>query len=71
MALRIKEIRKQNKEKQETIGRLLGVSQNTVSRYENGEIDIPTDKLIQLATHWKVSIDSLVGFSIPADQKAA
>ena len=58
---RIKELRVQNKETQEELGKIVNLSKATISKYESGELDISNDTLIKLADHYNVSIDYLLG----------
>lgn len=56
---RLKMLRKENNLYQEEVSRLLGVKQQTVARYESGELDISTDTLKMLAVFYNVSMDWL------------
>ncbi|MBC5688035.1 helix-turn-helix transcriptional regulator [Mediterraneibacter sp. NSJ-55] len=58
---RIRELREDRDITQQKIADFLHVTQKTYSRYENGERNIPTEILIQLADYHHVSIDYLVG----------
>lgn len=57
---RLREIREDNDLLQKDIAAILNVSQQTYSRYENGEISIDKDSLIKLATYYNTSIDYLL-----------
>lgn len=46
--------------KQSDIAKLLNVSQQTYSRYENDEISIDKDSLIKLAIYYDTSVDYLL-----------
>ena len=46
--------------KQSDIAKLLNVSQQTYSRYENDEISIDKDSLIKLAIYYDTSVDFLL-----------
>ena len=60
IANRIKEIRVENKLSQLAFGKLLSVSQDTVSLWENGK-SVPTaELLIEIATKFDVSIDFIL-----------
>ena len=50
----LKMCRKNRNESQKDIANLLGISQGTYSRWENSEVEIPSNKLIMLASHWGV-----------------
>lgn len=41
----------------------LNTTQKTYSRYENGEHNIPTEILIDLADYYSVSVDYLLGLT--------
>lgn len=60
-SVRLKAMRKERKETQEDIARLLKVQRTTVGEYERGNIRPPMDKMKVLADHFKVSVDYLMG----------
>lgn len=64
--MRIKELRTRRHITQLKMAIDLNMSQNTISRYENGEREPGIAELIQIADYFHVSIDYLVGRS-PAD----
>lgn len=57
MQTRIKELRKERKLHQSELAAKINVSQQTVSRIENGDTTLPADILIDLARFFNVSID--------------
>ena len=57
----LKALREDNDIKQKDIAKILNVSQNTYSKYETGENDIPTAILIKLSRFYNTSIDYLLG----------
>lgn len=57
----IRDLREDHDLKQKIIADYLGVSQQTYSNYENGNREIPTWVVIQLAKYYKVSADYLLG----------
>ncbi len=57
---RIRELREDSDTKQQTVAAYLQCKQSTYSRYENGQLDIPTDALIKLADFYHTSIDYLL-----------
>ena len=59
--IKIKELREQKKISQVKLAMDLGLNQNSVSRYENGERQADYDTLIRLADYFDVSIDYLLG----------
>ena len=59
--MRLKELRKQRGVSQLRLAMDLGLSQNTVSRYENGEREADYRTLILLGDYFNVSIDYLLG----------
>ena len=61
MYRRIRDLREDADMNQTKIAKMLGMSQTGYSKYETGENDIPTAVLIQLARHYKTSIDYLLG----------
>ena len=60
---RIRNLREDEDLTQKYIADILHVTQTTYSRYERGELDIPSTSLIRLAAFHKTSIDYLVGFT--------
>ena len=58
---RIRALREDKDMSQKEMADYLHVSQATYSRYERGELDIPTQTLIRLAKFHGVSIDHLLG----------
>lgn len=61
--VRIKELRKAQKITQLKMALDLNMSQNTISRYENGEREPGIAELIRIADYFHVTIDYLVGRS--------
>ena len=59
--MRIKELRRQQHITQLKMAMDLHMSQNTISRYENGEREPGVVELIRIADYFHVSIDYLVG----------
>ena len=60
-SVRLKAMRKERKETQEDIAKLLKVQRTTVGEYERGNIRPPMDKMKVLADHFEVSVDYLMG----------
>ncbi len=58
--MRLKELRKKKKVSQLKLALDLGLNQNTVSRYENGEREADYKTLIAIADYFGVSIDYLL-----------
>ena len=58
--MRIKELRKARRITQLKMALDLHMSQNTISRYENGEREPGIAELIRIADYFHVSIDYLV-----------
>lgn len=59
--MRLKELRRAKGISQLKLALDLNTSQNTISRYENGEREPGINELIKLADYFNVSIDYLVG----------
>lgn len=53
-------IREDRDIKQKDIAKVLNVSQNTYSQYENGVISLTAEVLIKLSQYYDVSIDFLL-----------
>lgn len=60
-AERLKELRLENKFSAMKLGKLIGVSDVSICRWENGVHDIKGEELFKLAQIFKVSTDYLVG----------
>ena len=60
---RIKELRKQNQLNQKDFASAIGITQSTLSSYENGNALPSIDVLITMATTFHVSIDWICGVS--------
>ena len=67
--IHLKSLRKMNHMTQEELAALLNVSQQTISRYENGVHYPDIDSLIQLADFFNVPMDVLIGRSWPLPGK--
>lgn len=63
MFQRIKDLREDSELSQREIANVLNCSQQAYSNYENGQRDIPTSVLIQLAQYHKTSVDYLLGLT--------
>ena len=57
---RLRDLREDKNLSQKEIARFLGISQNTYSRYETNERNIPIDLLCKLADYYKTSVDYLL-----------
>lgn len=60
---RIRDLREDNDQKQETIAKLLQTTQQQYSLYESGKREIPLHLAIILADFYGVTLDYLVGRS--------
>lgn len=60
---RIKELRLSRGLHQQTLGTILGTTQQTISKIENGYYPIPIDLLVQTARYFNVTADYLLGIS--------
>lgn len=61
--MRIRELRKKKNITQLRMAMDLGLSQNSISRYETGDRQPDIAELIRIADYFNVSIDYLVGRS--------
>ena len=59
--MRIKELRNEQHITQLKLAMDLNMSQNTISRYENGEREPGIAELIRIADYFHVSLDYLLG----------
>lgn len=63
LRLRIRDLREDNDMNQAKMAKLLGVSQQTYSRYESHVTEIPLESLIWLAEYYNTSVDYLLGIT--------
>lgn len=60
---RLIDLREEKNMTQADLALLLKLGQGAVSKYENGKSEPPFDTLIEIATHFEVSVDYLLGLS--------
>ena len=60
---RLRDLREDHDLTQDTIGKLLGTTQQQYYKYEKGIQEIPAHHLITLADFYKVTVDYLLGRS--------
>lgn len=58
---KLKELRNEKKLSTFALGKFIGVSDMTISRWENGKTDITSDNLVKLAKFFDVTTDYLLG----------
>lgn len=63
MYYRIRDLREDKDLTQEQLAKLLNVSQTTYSRYESGNLDIPSQSLVKLAQYYSISVDYLLNLT--------
>ena len=63
MYRKLRDLREDRALKQKQLAEYLNIDQATYSRYESGELDIPTQVLIKLSKFYHVSIDYILGIS--------
>lgn len=61
LAERLKELREESGLSYMKLGKAIGVSDNTILRWEANKCDITGENLIALARYFKVSTDYLLG----------
>ncbi|MEK3715829.1 MULTISPECIES: helix-turn-helix domain-containing protein [unclassified Paenibacillus] len=61
MYLKIRDLREDKDLTQQQMAELLHITQTTYSRYENGNLDLPSAVLIKLANFHNVSVDYILG----------
>lgn len=60
---RLKELRKKNKISQKKLSEIFKVTEKTISRWENEEVQIKKDVAQELAKYFNVSVPYLLGYS--------
>ncbi len=63
MYRRIRNLREDKDITQQKLATMLNINQTTYSRYENGNLDIPSVVLIKLAQFHETSVDYLLGLT--------
>ena len=58
---RLKELRFEKKLSTKALGKIIDVSDMTISRWENDKTDITSENLIKLARYFNVTTDYLLG----------
>ncbi len=58
---RLKAIREDNDDDQGSVARILGTTQQQISKYENGQQKMSIDRYVILAKHYNISLDYLAG----------
>lgn len=66
---KIKELRKENKLTQEQLGKMLNLTQDSISLWEKGKAIPDTQYIVALAIIFKVSTDYLLGLEDEAGMK--
>ena len=61
MFLRLRDIREDADKTQDYMAKLLGCSQQTYSRYENGKVQMTYETMSVLADYFGTSVDYLLG----------
>lgn len=61
MYKRIRDLREDKDFTQQQLAEYLNISQATYSRYESGNLDVPSSVLIKLSDFYSVSIDYILG----------
>ena len=57
---RLRDLREEESKSQTEMAAFLNIHQTTLSKYENGTIDIPTEILCTLADYYKTSTDFIL-----------
>lgn len=60
LAQNLKYLRQQNGEQLKELAQLLNISESTMSKYENGFIELDIKKIVVISKHYKISLDDLV-----------
>ena len=64
---RLKKLRKEKKISQKKLSEIFGVTEKTISRWENEEVQIKPDKTQELADYFGVSVGYLLGYEETPD----
>ena len=69
LADRLVELRKEHKLSQEALAEKLGLSRQSISKWERAEASPDTDNLIALAEVYGITLDELLGNNEPKEPK--
>ena len=61
MVKNLKELRNQKKISQQQLADIIGISQQSINKYENHGVEPDIDTLIKLAKYFNTSVDYLIG----------
>lgn len=61
MLYKLKELRNEHHISQQTLGEIIGVSQQSINKYENNNIEPDISTLIKIADYFDISVDYLIG----------
>ncbi len=64
----LEKLRKENRVSQAQLGKVLGITQQMISNYENDSSQPNIEFLTKIADYFKVSIDALVGYKPVNDE---
>lgn len=59
LAQNLKYLREKNGEQQKELAQLLGVSESTMSKYESGLIEPDLKKIIDISSHYGITLDDI------------
>lgn len=57
---RLRDLREDKDKNQEEVAKIINIHQTTLSKYEKGTTDIPTEILCKLADYYNTSIDYIL-----------
>lgn len=63
--MNIKELKQKHNLSQTQLAKIAGVSQRSISAYENGQSEPTESTLIKLANYFHLTLDELVGHEVP------
>lgn len=67
MLCNLKQLRERDRVTQQQLASAVGVSQQSINKYENHNIEPDIDTLIAIAAFFRTSVDYLVGHSVAPD----
>lgn len=66
---RLLKIRKQHKETQTDLGKVLGLAKGRISDLEKGKNTTPVENIVKICEHYNISSDYLLGLSDEPEPK--
>ena len=64
----IKHLRKSNKQTQEDLGNILGLSKTAIVNYENAQRKISLEHIVKLCNFYEITVNDIIGYNDTAQK---